>query len=251
MNIFKNKSNVFLKKIISVLSILSIFLYLFLGVAIVVNAADITTGAPKAIVVPVSQGGGVVPPSTSAALQNWSIYDANGNYNPTAGNNGAITSSNGNITGVSPVITPSSQTPSTASPLTADCGLNVSNTSWSYCMLAPVYPLLGGTKTGDTQKISLDGGLQPFFANLYQIGIAITIGLSVVVISLGGIRLATTDSISGTEKGRDMVKAALAGLFLALFSYVLLNTINPALVNNGVGDVFTQVTKTPTVTPGK
>ena len=108
-------------------------------------------------------------------------------------------------------------------------------------MLAPVNGLLGdsqGSGKNATEVVDVSGGIQPFFAKVYKLGITVAIALAIVVISLGGIRLATTDSISGTEEGRKMINAALAGLFLALFSYVLLNTINPALTDNGARDLF-------------
>ncbi|MEI6553085.1 MAG: pilin [bacterium] len=148
-----------------------------------------------------------------------------------------------------PIITPqqSSQTGPNESGI---CGINVVSDTWNYCMLTPVGGLIGSEKTdsmGKTESVSINDGLQPFFAKIYKIGIGVAIALAVVMISFGGIRLATTDSISGTENGRKMINAAFAGLFLALFSYVLLYTINPALLNNGDGNFFNTATKEPGV----
>lgn len=166
-------------------------------------------------------------------LQDWSVYGQGGTINPTA---------------PSPVITPpvvqaqamGAQDGYVGS---AECGISVSKGTWKYCMLTPVNGLLGdkkGSGKDATEIVDVSGGIQPFFAKVYKLGITIAIALAIVMISFGGIRLATTDSIGGTEEGRKMINAALAGLFLALFSYVLLNTINPALTDNGASDLFGQ-----------
>lgn len=125
-----------------------------------------------------------------------------------------------------PVLTPPTQTTKTNS-VNTNCSIDARNNKFNYCMLAPIGGLLGEDKT--TGSIELPK-LGEFFAKIYRIGIMAAIALAIVMITLGGIRLGTTDSISGTEKGRDMIKSAIAGLLIALFSYVILYTINPELV---------------------
>jgi hypothetical protein len=151
----------------------------------------------------------------------------------------------------SPVITPNQQPlgmlDQDGPNVSEDCGISPTKGKWNYCLLAPLNGLIGkpGTKkntssSGSTavEIFDVSGGLSPFFFKVYRIGVMAAIALSIVMISLGGIQLATTDSISGTDSGRKKINAAFAGLFIALFSYVLLYTINPALVNNGSGDIF-------------
>ena len=152
----------------------------------------------------------------------------------------------------SPVITPRAMVEQSGPPISAACGISAAEDKWNYCMLAPVGGLIGQPSGGsgkDAMELVVIGdGLQPFFAKLYMLGITVAIALAIVMISFGGIRLATTDSIGGTEEGKKMVNAAFAGLFLALFSYVLLYTINPALLGNGVDDIFKTTTPAQTTT---
>ncbi len=123
-----------------------------------------------------------------------------------------------------PVITPTaSKTTNNSSG--SDCSISARDNKYNYCMLAPLNGLLGEEK-----GILKLPALGEFFSRLYKIGIMAAVALAIVMITLGGIRLGTTDSISGTEKGRDMIKSAIAGLLIALFSYVILYTINPELV---------------------
>jgi len=204
------------------------------------NSTMINGGVPSNSNIMLS--GGVVDPSAisngnnnSSLTSYWSGVGAN--WNTPAGSQ---------TPGVSPVLVP---TPSTAL-LTqtgvvgsADCGIAVNNDKFQYCMLAPVNGLFGTPATSaagkKTEMVNLSGGIKPFFATIYKVGIAIAIGLAIVMITFGGIRWATTDSFGGSDDGRKMINAAVAGLLLALFSYVLLNTINPALISgNGVGDIF-------------
>jgi hypothetical protein len=145
----------------------------------------------------------------------------------------------------SPVITPGQQTQAmldqNGPKISTDCGISPIKGQWNYCLLAPLNGLIG-EKTGSgknvVEKFDISDGLSPFFFKIYRLGVMAAIGLSIVMISFGGIQLATTDTIGGTDSGRKKINAAFAGLFIALFSYVLLYTINPALVNNGSGDIF-------------
>ena len=245
MNILKGEPNNFCKKILATLGILSLFCYLFFGLNINIVKTEAqqtprldTAGSMGFSSITSGPIPGGVPQTDAEAQQAWNQRE------------GMPQSS---------VLTPSSVPPNAGD---AVCGINVSSGLWNYCMLAPVNGLLGGAGSlinpggaGITEKITIsDNSLQVFFANIYQIGIAVVIALAIVVISLGGIRLATTDSISGTDEGKKMVNAAFAGLFLALFSYVLLYTINPSLLDNGAGTIFPANTipikpPTPLVTP--
>ncbi len=245
MNILKKKTNNFFQKVLSAIGILSLFCYLFFGLNInlVRTEAQQTPGlntAGSMGLSPITSGPmpSGVPQTDAQAQQLWNQMEGQPQ---------------------STVLTPGAVPPNASD---ATCGINVASGLWNYCMLAPVNGLLGGsgslinpTGTGNTERITIsDNTLQDFFAKIYQIGIAVVIALAIVMISLGGIRLATTDSISGTDEGKKMVNAAFAGLFLALFSYVLLYTINPSLLDNGAGTIFPAntipiKTATPLVTP--
>ena len=96
-----------------------------------------------------------------------------------------------------------------------------------YCMLTGDIPVLG-TESG---RLQLSGGLKSFFQKLYRVGITVAVGLSILMITFGGFRMATTDSVTNKEEGKEMINAAVIGLLIALFSYVILYTVNPELVN--------------------
>ena len=208
---------------LSIFGIIIIFLSIFVGFNTVLTGSDIGVGTKIAV----------------AAI---TIDQTGSNLNTGAGNPGIITGNQnggnfgdgGSANGT--VVTPG---PNTSTAPANSCSLSTNNLT-TYCMLAPVNGLFGDS----SGHLDVGQGVGPFFATLYKVGVTIAIALSIVMISFGGIRLATTDSVSGTEEGKKMVNAALAGLFLALFSYVLLYTINPALVSNNVtGDpVFTTQT---------
>lgn len=76
------------------------------------------------------------------------------------------------------------------------------------------------------------GSLGDLVASLYIWGIGI-VGLAAFIgIIIGGVYyLTAAGSTSMTSQGKKWISNSLFGLGLALISYLLLNTINPALVN--------------------
>lgn len=241
MNILKSRPNNPTSKFLSALIILSFICFLFFGFSI--NNTEAALPPPNTVGPQQTfTQTGAIPQNTpspmmtnSQALSNW--QQETGMTQTSAG------------VAKTPVITPSPVVQQSGPTSSADCGISVSGDKWNYCMLAPVNGLIAGKLTGVNEIVDLSGkgGVEPlpdFFSRIYKIGITIAVMLSIIVISIGGIRLATTDSISGTDEGRKMVNAALAGLFLALFSYVLLYTINPALLTNGAGTLFPAPTDT-------
>ncbi len=73
--------------------------------------------------------------------------------------------------------------------------------------------------------------LSTYLQHLFEIGIGVAAGLAVIMIVIGGIEYMSTDAIGGKEEGKDRITSALWGLLLALISWLILNTINPALLN--------------------
>ena len=55
--------------------------------------------------------------------------------------------------------------------------------------------------------------------------------LAVIEIVVGGLQYALSESLFSKEDALDRIKMALLGLFIALVSWLILNTINPELVN--------------------
>jgi hypothetical protein len=243
MNIFNNNFIDWNKKILSLLIIISLFGYSFL----IVGSVKVTQAEDVIIDLPPQNGVSQSFPFYAEDETNWNIPTGVSNTNPSQINNSAPVPSwtPGFSTAPSPVITPGQQTQAMLDqqepPNPESCGISPSKGKWNYCLLAPLNGLIGD-KTGSgknvVEKFDISNGLSPFFFKVYRLGVMAAIGLSIVMISFGGIQLATTDTIQGTDSGRKKINAAFAGLFIALFSYVLLYTINPALVNNGSGDIF-------------
>ena len=73
--------------------------------------------------------------------------------------------------------------------------------------------------------------LNQFFNGLFKFGIIIAGFLAVVMIAVGGIQYMSTDAIHGKSEGRERITYALMGLLLILFSWILLNTINPDILS--------------------
>lgn len=73
---------------------------------------------------------------------------------------------------------------------------------------------------------------------MFKLLIGLTAFFAVVMITIGGFQYLSTDAYSGKQEGRAKITNALIGLILAIASYVILNTINPALVNFNLNLTF-------------
>jgi hypothetical protein len=98
------------------------------------------------------------------------------------------------------------------------------------------YVPLSGTDQGDVfegagaEEVNL-----PRLVNqLFIWGIAIAAILAVLYIIIGSIQYMTTDAVSGKEVGKTKIMSAVAGLILALVSWIILETINPNLLNTNI-----------------
>lgn len=101
----------------------------------------------------------------------------------------------------------------------------------SYTLMAPLGGLLGDSNGKYVIKKDDKNGLCSLLNSWYRIGIALAGMLAVVMIVLGGFQYATTDSLFGKEDGKGKIQNALWGLLLALTTWVIINTVNPALTN--------------------
>lgn len=72
-------------------------------------------------------------------------------------------------------------------------------------------------------------GIKGFLQGLFNVAIVVAGILAILMVVIGAITYLSTDSISGTEHGRDMMLNAVLGLILALSAWVIINTINPEL----------------------
>ncbi len=90
-----------------------------------------------------------------------------------------------------------------------------------YCLLAPI----GGLSVIHTAE------LPDYFNTVYKIGIGIAAVLAIIMLVFGGVQYMSTDALSGKSEGKSKMTRAIFGLILALGSFVILNTVNPKLLN--------------------
>jgi len=76
-----------------------------------------------------------------------------------------------------------------------------------------------------------------YFQNIFNLLIGIAAVLAVVMIIVGGIQYMSTDAVSGKSEGRDRITKAVYGLILAIASWLILFTINPAILNFDIAKV--------------
>jgi len=86
----------------------------------------------------------------------------------------------------------------------------------------PLEPLPGITNANDPVA---------YFNSLFRLGVIIAGFLAIIMIVIGGFKYMTTDSVSGKEEGKEAIVAALSGLFLILLSVLLLQIINPDILD--------------------
>ena len=79
--------------------------------------------------------------------------------------------------------------------------------------------------------ISSSTTLMTYLPMIFKFGIAIAIVLALIMIIWGGIMYMTTDSWEGKGEGMAKIQNSLYGLGMALIAWILLYTINPALVD--------------------
>ena len=70
-----------------------------------------------------------------------------------------------------------------------------------------------------------------YLSGVFILLIAIAGVLAVVMIIVGGIKYMSTDAFSGKNEAKGTIQNAIGGLLLALSAWIILNTINPNLVN--------------------
>ncbi len=91
-----------------------------------------------------------------------------------------------------------------------------------YTPLAPI-PQLQDTSGKTTVESFIPGAI--------RLIVGISGALAVIFIMIGGIKYLSTDAWGGKSEAKDTIQNAIFGLLLVIGAYVILNTVNPNLVN--------------------
>lgn len=70
-----------------------------------------------------------------------------------------------------------------------------------------------------------------FIPAAFTLLIALAGGLAVIMIVIGGFQYLSTDAVSGKSEGKERIQNAILGLLLAIASYLILNTLNPQILD--------------------
>jgi hypothetical protein len=105
--------------------------------------------------------------------------------------------------------------------------------SEGYHLLVSDLPFISGVPEG--------ASLAPYLNAFYRLGIAIAILLAVVLFVYNGVRYMTSDVIGSKEESKKAFIGIVGGLVLIFASYIILNAINPALVNFKLFDTLSEV----------
>src|SRR3989338_2557786 len=97
-----------------------------------------------------------------------------------------------------------------------------------YELLAPLPGYVQNT-TGNKTNASL------YITGIFTLIIAIAGLLAVIAIIFGGIKYMSTDAFTGKSEAKATIEHAIWGLLLAVSAWLILNTINPNLVNFNFG----------------
>ena len=113
----------------------------------------------------------------------------------------------------------------------------------NYCLLAPL-PGLGNSV--DTTK-----GVGDYLNTIIKVIIGFMAVLAVVMMVVGGIQYMVSNIAGEKASAKSRMTNAIFGLVLALSSYLILNTINPNLVNLKIGITSTSIQSFDNTTQGQ
>ena len=95
--------------------------------------------------------------------------------------------------------------------------------------------------------VSSVASLKDYLMLVFRATIGLAGVLAVIMLVICGIRLMGTGSVSGKSEAKECIWNAIFGIILILGSWLILNTINPLLLNNNVALVG--LASAPTTTP--
>ncbi len=100
----------------------------------------------------------------------------------------------------------------------------------SYKLIEPI-PCIDGTGNGCENGLINNVNVDTYIAYIFKIAIALAGFLAVVMIIYGGFTYMLSESITSKSGAKDTIKNVVLGLLGALSSFLILQTIDPRLVN--------------------
>ncbi len=95
-----------------------------------------------------------------------------------------------------------------------------------------------------------DSGIQNLVQTAFDLLIGITIALSVIMFMVGAFEGILNPSVTGNMKGKEKMKNSLYSLVFVLSSWLIINTINPDLLNLPAFSFFNNTVVGNRQTPG-
>ena len=120
--------------------------------------------------------------------------------------------------------------------LLASGARNVLAADNQYTLLEPL-PCIAGTGNGDCtegkviEKITID----QYIGYVFKFSIALAVFLATIMVIFGGFQYMTSEVPSVKSDGKGRIQSALTGLGFVLISYLVLQTIDPRLVQINTG----------------
>jgi hypothetical protein len=112
-------------------------------------------------------------------------------------------------------------------------GFAWAQTNTDYTVLAPLPGITTANCGGDTPtgELGCTTNLQTYLPGAFNLVIGLCAVLAFLVLTYGGVLYMTSDAITGKSQGKTYIENALWGLGLAIASWVILYTINPAILH--------------------
>lgn len=113
-----------------------------------------------------------------------------------------------------------------------------------YEFLSPIPGLGNITDPNDPRRVAVDVTtfkFEDYVNSLFQVALGLLMVLSVIMIVVAGVQYMTEESLTGKSNARTRITQALMGLVLGLSIYIILNTINPQLLQVNFGSNIEEV----------
>ena len=108
---------------------------------------------------------------------------------------------------------------------------DVAGRNLSYCMLAPLPIVDKDGKIDPTGKLDVSMHFGDYLKGVIKLIMGLIMVFAVLMCIVGGIEYMSTVQVGEKEGAKARILNALGGVVLALSSYIILNTINPKLVD--------------------